>query len=265
MDKLDNKNVIFTTSFFNLGKWKCKSPENYLNWFEMICQTGIYIVVYTSGCYYDAVKSIADRYANVLLVMQLELDDLQVAKWIVQRGSDIKLPETRNTAKDTIPFLACMNSKIELLAQTMEYGINGVIPRASNYVWLDFGIFHILKDPNTSSRKLQQIAENTYANGFIAFPGCWRTDWICDIDNAISWRFCGGFFIISSSILKKYHIAIMKYLENYILEQGRITWEVNIWASVERENNHLPFGWYLADHNDTILNIPILLNKVGSC
>jgi hypothetical protein len=253
----EKRNIIFATQFFYLGKWKCKSPTNYLKWFEKTCQTGINLVVFTSGCYYEPTKEIADKYTNVLSVIKMELDELQVSKWIVKQG-DIQLPENRNMEKDTIPFLACMNGKWELLAKTFEYGQQGKIPIASNYAWIDFGIFHVLKNETVSSAKLKKIAEYIYPDDFIAYPGCWSIG-KGEIDNNINWRFCGGFFLVSSSILLKYHNPIMNYIENYILSRGRITWEVNFFAAVERELN-MNFGWYLADHNDTIFNIPIIQN-----
>ena len=258
MDLLVKKNIIFTTCFFRLQDWNCKSPEQYLRLFIQLCQTKINLVVYTSNCYYDKVKQIALEYPNVLLIIKMELDDLNTAKQVKQRGTNIKLPTIRNIEKDTMSYFICMNSKLELIVKTLDMGNKRIIPLAKNYAWIDFGIFHIFKTPEITSKKLSRLSEYSFPENFISFPGCILSQPIFQriMNEYIIWRFCGGFFIIAETQLQKYHHSIMQYLENNIAS-GHLTWEVNIWAGAEQIYN-LDFGWYKADHNDTIIDIPCI-------
>ena len=119
-------------------------------------------------------------------------------------------------------------------------------------------MFHVLKNKEASKQKLMRLAEYPYPEDYIAFPGCCAIKEIYSsiVNDHIIWRFCGGFFIVSESLVEKYYSIIMHYLEEYILG-GRLTWEVNIWAVVELIHK-VSSGWYLADHNDTIIDIPLL-------
>lgn len=250
-------NIIFTTGYLKLSDQNFKSPKNYFIWFEKLCKTSINLVVYTNLENYNSIYNISIKYPNVLHIINIEIEELQVYKWIKQYENSenykhIKLPEIRNLKKDTLNYFIMMNSKIDLIMKTYKLGQNDIIPLFKNYAWIDFGIFNVFQNEHISSIKLNTLNTRIYPDKYIACPGCWN---ICteSIVNKINWRFCGGVIIINNLILETYHDIIMKYLENYIFNKGQITWEVNIWADIEREIK-LNFGWFSADHNDSIIN-----------
>ena len=256
-----DKNIIFTTCFFHLEDWKCKSADQYFQLFTQLCRTQLNLVVYTSNCYYDNVKEISSAYPNVLLIVKIELNDLNiaklVAKQVAKQGININLPTIRNLEKDKISYFICMNSKFELVKRTLEMSNQAIIPLAKNYGWIDFGIFYVFKQSEITSAKLTRISEYSFPDNFISFPGCVFSQPIFQtvLNKFVIWRFCGGFFIISASLIDKYYTLITKYFDENI-KSGKITWEVNIWAGAEQKYN-LDFGWYLADHNDSIINIQL--------
>lgn len=71
----------------------------------------------------------------------------------------------------------------------------------------------------------------------------------------ICWRFCGGFFIgDKNSLLSFYDVSIARF-EEFLNLTKKLVWEVNYWAWLELMGYISPV-WYLADHNDSIINIP---------
>jgi hypothetical protein len=88
-------------------------------------------------------------------------------------------------------------------------------------------------------------------------PGCWnfKCENIEALKDSICWRFCGGFFMgDKNSLTSFYHVSI-SHFEEFLKISEKLVWEVNYWAWLEASGYISPI-WYLADHNDTIIDIP---------
>uniref|UniRef100_A0A6C0HEQ7 Glycosyltransferase 2-like domain-containing protein n=1 Tax=viral metagenome TaxID=1070528 RepID=A0A6C0HEQ7_9ZZZZ len=172
-----------------------------------------------------------------------------------------KLPEYRNNEKDTLEFLQLMNAKPEFLYRATK------LKPAKNYVWFDFGILKIIKN-QSKFLETMKVLDRYAIDNKIVIPGCLpknsvnlNTLFIFPI-----WRFCGGLFIASSKIIERFYYLNLTELKK-CFELQSLTWEVNIWASIENKHSEL-FSWYSGDHNDTILpqeikvkDTPVLLNN----
>jgi len=84
-------------------------------------------------------------------------------------------------------------------------------------------------------------------------PGCWSANSRFQIDS-VSWRFCGGFFVIP----RKYVTPFFEHSKNVLkdfctMTQYKLTWETNIWYIIELNAAKEWIHWYPADHNDSIL------------
>lgn len=250
-------NTIFTTAIIDLNEDRPidKTPIIYLNNFEKLCESRIPLVVYSSRKYKSELDSLGTRFSNILLIVYIDLIELETYKKITV-VSDISLPEKRCHLKDTLKYMILMQSKIEFINMTIKSGLDSIIPKANYYSWIDFGIFHVIKDIPRAHNKLHILSYLKWKKSCNAFAGIYdKPRDIKVLDNQIHWRFCGGFFIIEPDIFyefqKQYNIILDDYLSRKI-----IPWEVNIWASMELLNK-FKFGWYKADHNDTIFDIPI--------
>jgi hypothetical protein len=87
-------------------------------------------------------------------------------------------------------------------------------------------------------------------------PGCWdfKVSNINALNNRISWRFCGGFFLgDKESLLHFYNISITHFTEFLNLTK-KLVWEVNYWSWLEGNEYFEPI-LYAANHNDSIVNI----------
>jgi hypothetical protein len=71
-----------------------------------------------------------------------------------------------NPVKDTLQYMQIMCNKTEWLRMASEM--------CDDYqlVWVDFGIFHLIRDREELHRGLKHIAEKSYP--VVRIPGCWN-------------------------------------------------------------------------------------------
>jgi hypothetical protein len=116
--------------------------------------------------------------------------------------------------------------------------------------WIDFGISHVIRYPDTTFQKLVDLA--SFSNPdlkTILIPGCWGPNPGYDIWNSVYWRFCGGFFLGPREVFPRAYARQTELVEQNL---PKLTWEVNYWTLMEEF-----FTFYPADHNDTmIMSIP---------
>jgi hypothetical protein len=140
-----------------------------------------------------------------------------------------------------------MNAKAEFVSKGAEQNPFGT----SHFAWIDFSIFHVLKNPLVSQRRLEQLCLSDL-NCSLVVPGCWNKQSNVSGD-AIHWRFCGGFYIGTQSAVQQFYELHKTYLPTAF---DKCSWEVNYWAHIERVEPTFSITWYKADHNDSILDIP---------
>ena len=73
--------------------------------------------------------------------------------------------------------------------------------------------------------------------------------------SAISWRFCGGFFLGDKSSIEAFYDIHKRNFKAVIVSKG-LSWEVNVWALYEYAYG-LQCTWFKADHNDSIVKLPL--------
>ena len=165
--------------------------------------------------------------------------------------NDISLPASRNLEKDNFEYLLCQNNKINWLKKAQESSKF----TNDNYMWLDFGISHILKNERKLSDLLNETQQINFDINKILMPS--HKNWVLNdqinIDlNRINWFLLGGIFVVNKNkITDFYNLCKNQILEN-LQNQNLMTWEVNIWAQLMQKNSDL-FEIYYADHDETLL------------
>ena len=236
--------ITFVTAFINLNedRSKEKSAENRFELFIRLLHTGIRIHLFLSKCYARDLLLIDAALSANLTVEYIELEDLDTYKEI--QDLNYTLPHSRNTHKDTSNYMILMNSKIEFMKRASN------LIESLRYAWIDFSIFHVLKDPDTSTY-LSELSTINIKEG-LYIPGCWNK---ADPNfSAISWRFCGGFFLGDKSSIEAFYDIHKNKFKEIIVSKG-LSWEVNVWALYEYAYG-LQCTWFKADHNDSIIKLP---------
>ena len=242
--------LTYITGFYDIynDRTGVKSIEKYMNNFKKLVDSDVKICCFVSKSNSDNIREAIKGYNNVYLVDDVEFEDLQVYNY-----SNVgPLPEERNSLKDTVKYMMMMNCKMELLMRGMK--LNPF--NSTHFAWIDFSIYHVFKDSERVNRQLRQMCFRDLAAQCLHFPGCWdRGVGIDSIHSRINWRFCGGFYMGDAVSLKRVYDACVQYLADYVARNNRLVWEVNIWALVEKEMG-VSFGWYKADHNESIIDVP---------
>jgi hypothetical protein len=169
-----------------------------------------------------------------------------------QRG----LPDGRTPEKDTKEFFSLMNTKIEFVKKAAEHW-----PTLETFSWIDYGILKIVKQPTRFLEKLGEIHSMRFKK--MVIPGCWSIGQHFTVDQ-IHWRFCGGFFITPRSYIDRFYEHSRCVLNDFCtMDFYKLTWETNVWSTIEFCSEHDNLQWYFADHDDTIvLNIDYVLENV---
>jgi hypothetical protein len=250
-------NVTFVTSYLKIYDSdydESKTFEKRLEFFMKIVELNINICLFISPEYKEVFDTISNKYKNLNIVEVLSIDDLEITK-IGNKNLDLlNPPYIRNYTKDISNYMFLMNSKIEFIKKTID-----VNPFKNDYFcWFDFSLPYIFKNIDNSLLMIKKYSELAFiSRPFIAMPGCWNLK-VGNKDvlkESICWRFCGGFFIGDKNSLLSFYDVSISHFEEFLKLTEKLVWEVNYWAWLEASNYISPI-WYLADHNDSIINIP---------
>jgi len=228
-----------------------KTVETRLDHFKKLVDAQVPLVVYVCQEYLSAVQSLCSDTSHVQ-VHEVELEDT----WTYQAclpWAD-KLPAVRNEPKDIFRFLAMINTKIEFVATCIKQNPFNT----PNFAWIDFNIFHVIKDIPKAIRRLQQLYTTDIVSDQFISPGCWQIKHGWD-GNRVCWRYCGGFAVGSAATFTNLFDLYKAHLTEYFTKSNCISWEVNVWAYLESAYpSQFKTDWYSGDHNDTILDVPHL-------
>jgi len=210
---------------------------------KLLLATKIPLVIYCSRRYLTMIQELcADRVQTEICVLELE----ETETYRLLKPLEDRPPSKRSIEKDTFEFMVLMNAKAEFVAQVAQANPFGT----NQFAWIDFSIFHVLTNVSRSQRLLEQYCEQTLEKSLV-IPGCWNRGSVSK--DAVHWRFCGGFFLGTLGACLQFYELHKQWLP--IAFDG-ISWEVNYWAHIDEQVPSL-ITWYKADHNDTILEIPM--------
>lgn len=225
-----------------------KTIDERVGHFEYLCKTGVNVALFVSGEYLPALAPLLIKYPNVKLMNVINLSDTKA--YAMLEPYKTSLPSCRNGGKDTFEFLTLMNCKTEFV----NIVANSNPFNTPQFAWIDFNVFHVLGNVSIGSELLKNISVSKMIEG-ITMPGCWEPNRGQDYTNVINWRFCGGFYIGSIDDIRAFHALVTDNLRRIMDTNKVITWEVNIWAYLEKEGL-LKINWFKGDHNDSLISIP---------
>lgn len=182
-------------------------------------------------------------FPSTVHIVGLPLED--VALYQLAMTYTGELPSKRTPSKDTKAFFALMNSKIEFVQRAA-----ALFP-SETFMWIDFGICKIFKNIAQIIITLGELEQRTFTK--MHLPGCWAFGRSMSVDQ-ITWRFCGGFFVIPSTFIDTFYNHSRAVLRDFCtMKQYKLTWETNVWTVIEMCAERENMVWYSADHNDTMI------------
>jgi len=242
---IKESSTTFVTALINPNEVRPdrKSSEKYFGHFKKLADTGISLHVFLSECYLEHFNELYGKNPNIY-VETVTFEELFAYKEL--EGLEYELPNVRCPVKDTKNYMIIINSKVEFIKNAITKNIF----KNNQFVWIDFGIAHIVQNTNTFS-KLRTL-ENKHKGIYIAsmLPPNNQEDF-----NNVNWRFGGGVCIGDKESLLEFCNLSMKEYRKTVEQKKILTWEVNFWQYLEYKFN-LKLNTYRAGFNDSmILNI----------
>jgi len=150
--------------------------------------------------------------------------------------------------KDTVDFLFVQCNKTEWMREVIEKNPF----KTEQFVWIDFGIYHIVKDDTLFNKIIYKIAQTECSK--VSICSCWnlRLPFVRDIHKDVAWYFAGGIFGGEPEYLIKFSDKMKETCIRYINEHHSLVWETNIWYLIYKKNAEL-LTPYLGDHNSSML------------
>lgn len=228
-------------------------PEKFMDYLYLFYDlgiSGIPITLFTDPCLVHKFRI----FPSSVTVIGIPLAEFELYQMGMSYSRD--LPAHRTPQKDTKEFFSLMNTKIEFVKKAAERW-----PTLETFMWIDFGILKIVKHTERFLEKLADLGHRRFNK--MVIPGCWSLGQSFSVEK-IHWRFCGGFFVIPRHFIDRFYGHSRGVLRDFCnMDFYKLTWETNVWSTIEfcaeREN----IVWYFADHNDTIvINIDYVLDSV---
>jgi hypothetical protein len=224
--------MLFVTAIFlpEFGE-PHKSLEIYLQHGRSLVASGVPLRVYTSPALEEIL--LKDWRGMATDHVDIRVDVPPDPFWEFQ----VCLPPRRNISKDTAFFLSVQLSKLKFCALAGE---------SSDFVvWVDFGLFHVIKDLEAGKEHLRALATLLPQSGRtrLLSPSNWPQDQYFSW-HAPCWRHLGGVLMGPGSAFAKAYDKQQRLVVAFL---PILTWEVNYWALMD------DFDSYPADHDDTIL------------
>jgi hypothetical protein len=198
---------------------------------------------------------------NLTQYVPFEFSDM----WLYSKYENIQTfsnYRTHNPKKDRNIYLVTQLQKTDWVNKAIE-----INPFETNqFMWIDFGIFHLSKNDidfankiiNKSKYLIPKIIHiDTIIHDTIHLPSCDFYEYSQEELNKI-FLIYPIFFFAGSMFMgtKESHLLFDKLVKektSLLLNSKMITWEVNIWYIIYKENPKF-FSFYLARHDISLFN-----------
>jgi hypothetical protein len=172
---------------------------------------------------------------------------------------------TGNHRKDTLEYMMVQCQKTEWMAiasqwnQNQNQNQNGTRKKISEYVWIDFGAFHMFQGKiDVFQSELYKMRSRInmcadVAKAQITIARCWDPNHVHygDIYKDVNWLFAGSVFGGSSVAVIEFAFKMREKCIRILREKNTLMWEINVWALIYRESPEL-FSLYPSDHSEIL-------------
>jgi len=239
-----NKTTI-VSGFISINTYR--SIEKYIEYGKILMNSKLPKIIFIDNEIYEKYyKNLIFANTQFILTNKSELYLYQYKDQITKFNIN-----TNNPTKDTIDYICIICNKTEWMKQAIEMNTYNT----EQFVWIDFGIYHIFSQMNIDVfyEKLEKLYSKSYENVRIA--SCWDINqiYMLDIYKDIAWYFAGGVFGGNKNKLKEFSDLMKQKCIELITDKHHIMWEVNIWYLIYLSNKKL-FNSYMADHNSSIID-----------
>ena len=243
--------TIVTAFITNINNIEFRSYEKYIELGKILLSQPIPTICFLEKYIYDEYfKHHESQYPQTLFRIFERADNyLYEYEPILENF----LIETDNPKKDTPGYMFIQCHKTEWIKMAIDENPF----HTSNFVWIDFGIFHMIRDELQFAVALKKLVRKKYDSVRIA--SCIDPNLPChchpekNIKKNVLWFFAGSIFGGNKSSLLHFANRMKEFTIEFIQNNRHIMWEVNIWYLLHQKHKDI-FLPYRADHNLSILS-----------
>lgn len=178
--------VTLVSAFLsNVNQRADRNIEFYVDCADRLLKCPLPKVIFIEKQVYDLYyKDWADPYTHFI---PIEKDCLFLEKSAITHFQ----VNTDNPAKDTLDYMMVQCNKTEWVNQAIE--LNHF--NATQYIWIDFGIYHMMKNGELFNKQLCDLENKSYEN--VRIGSCWNladSQAGCDLYHNVAWYFAGSVF-----------------------------------------------------------------------
>ena len=241
-------NMTIVTAFIgNINKREDRKIEHYLEYGNQLLKVNLPKIVFIDKDTYNEYFLEKIGYYPLTKFIPIEKEDMYLYKYKEMANKfDIV---TGDTKKDTIEFVFVQCMKTEWVKQAIEMNIYNT----DQFAWVDFGIFHFIKDSKALNEGLKQMSSKNYDKVRIPcgkppdFPYYTR-----NVYHQIIWMFIGSLFGGGRPALLHFAKKMKEKCIEILEEKQHLMWEINVWYLLFFENVNV-FDRYMSDHSPKIL------------
>jgi hypothetical protein len=139
-----------------------------------------------------------------------------------------------NPTKNTLEYIFVQCNKTEWISQAIDLNIF----KSDQYIWIDFGIYHMMKSIETEKfeKSILEMCNKKYDKLRIAACKPANHTVTFDVYKIITWAFAGSVFGGNCESLLKFTYLVKNEVLKTINQRHSLMWEINIWYLIKLKN-----------------------------
>jgi hypothetical protein len=250
-------NSTIVSAFLNINSSRTdRNLDNYIDYGLKLIQIRRPKIIFIDKEIYENNKKLSVFKTDQLThFIPIEITDLYFYKY-KNEITEFKLRK-QNPDKDTIEYMMVQCNKTEWMREAIEKNIFNT----DQFIWIDFGIYHMFQNDELLEKCVLSATEKSYQS--IRMPNIWYIgadhytwDKINPIDFYldITWYFAGSVFGGDKLSILKFADLMRGKVVSTIYEKKHIMWEINLWYMIYLELiDKKLFNIYFGSHNSGIL------------
>jgi hypothetical protein len=220
-----------------------RNIEDYINYGKRLCNVNVNKVIFIEQEIYNT-YFINEIYPNTIFIFTNK-EEIYLYKYNINNLEEFDKLYTVSPLKDTYEYIYIICNKTEWIRQAIE--INPY--NTDNFIWVDFGIYHVVNNEELFNEVISNLANKSYDNIRIASGTHYNLE---NIYTNVQWFFLGGIFGGNKRKLIEFADLMKEKCINIIEDKKTIMWEINVWFLIYLENSFL-FDRYIANHNVSMI------------
>lgn len=246
--------VTLVSAFLsNVNKRNDRNVDDYIQWAEHLLNCNVPKVIFVEQWVYDSFYRDKDTlgFFPQTYFVPIEKDSLFLNS---ARNQITNFRVHGNPSKDTLDYMLLVCNKTEWVNQAIDLNIFDT----EQFVWVDFGLYYVVNDPELFDRSLHDLTDKMKFYDNVRIGSIWnlhefpKDKGIKALRN-VAWYFAGGVFGGHKDALVLFNQLMKEKCLDIIKNAHTISWEVNVWFMIYLENEYL-FSPYCCNHNSSLLS-----------